>query len=300
MMMCLSEGQLQSYYDGALSGAEMMAATTHLGACRACAAAIRAIEGEMSLVSLALACDAAPAVPTDVLRERLAHAIARDERRQRAPRSNPIYYRLREAALVVFAPAHRAAFAAIVFALMAGIWFTQTSRNTSSNDIASAVLPVQYEIVKPIALQHERDVRDGGEAGIPDAVKEADRGRDALPPVRISQASDRRRSENINEAVASNAPRVVKLLPGEKSYLKAIVALKETIAAQEPTIQPEMRMEYERNLAIVNQAIATSRMAAKHDPRDTDANYQLLSAYQSKVELLSVVAGQTQTSYENR
>jgi hypothetical protein len=106
--------------------------------------------------------------------------------------------------------------------------------------------------------------------------------------------------ENVIQPTVYSKPQQVKLLPGEKSYLKAIVELKSKVETRAETLRPETRIAYERNLAVVDQAIASSRMAAQHDPRDTDANSLLLSAYQSKVELLSAVAGQNQTPFEAR
>jgi hypothetical protein len=57
---------------------------------------------------------------------------------------------------------------------------------------------------------------------------------------------------------------------------------------------PTLRAEYERNLAVVNQAIMSSRVAARRNPQDTDAKEFLRAAYQNKVELLSAIADQTQ------
>jgi hypothetical protein len=57
---------------------------------------------------------------------------------------------------------------------------------------------------------------------------------------------------------------------------------------------PTLRAEYERNLAVVNQAIISSRVAARRNPQDTDAKEFLRAAYQNKVELLSAVADQAQ------
>lgn len=55
-------------------------------------------------------------------------------------------------------------------------------------------------------------------------------------------------------------------------------------------MRPSLQVEYERNLAVVNQAIAATRSAAKSNPKDTDAADFMFAAYQSKVDLLNTIA----------
>jgi len=83
----------------------------------------------------------------------------------------------------------------------------------------------------------------------------------------------------------------VKLLPGERSYLKTIASLDATIKADiNRPMKPSLQAEYERNLAMVDQAIAATRSAAKVNPNDPDAAEFMFAAYQSKIDLLSQVA----------
>jgi hypothetical protein len=82
----------------------------------------------------------------------------------------------------------------------------------------------------------------------------------------------------------------VKLLPGERSYLKTIAALDSTIKSGKSSMRPALQAEYERNLALVDRAIAATRSAAKRNPNDPDAADFMFAAYQSKVDLLNTVA----------
>jgi hypothetical protein len=82
----------------------------------------------------------------------------------------------------------------------------------------------------------------------------------------------------------------VKLLPGEKTYLRTIAALDSTIKANDRPMRPALRAEYERNLALVDHALAAARTAAKNNPDDPDAAEFVFAAYQSKVDLLNTVA----------
>ena len=86
------------------------------------------------------------------------------------------------------------------------------------------------------------------------------------------------------------ANHTVKLLPGERSYLQAIAKLDTTIKSNKTAMRPSLQVEYERNLAVVDRAIAATRNAAKSNPSDPDAADFMFAAYQSKVDLLNTIA----------
>jgi hypothetical protein len=55
-------------------------------------------------------------------------------------------------------------------------------------------------------------------------------------------------------------------------------------------MRPSLQVEYERNLAVVDRAIAATRSAAKKNPNDPDTTDFMFAAYQSKVDLLNTIA----------
>ena len=55
-------------------------------------------------------------------------------------------------------------------------------------------------------------------------------------------------------------------------------------------MRPGLQAEYERNLALVDRAIAATRSAAKSNPNDPDAAEFMFAAYQSKLDLFNQVA----------
>ena len=55
-------------------------------------------------------------------------------------------------------------------------------------------------------------------------------------------------------------------------------------------MRPALQAEYEKNLALVDRALAATRNAAKKNPNDPDAVEFMFTAYQSKVNLLNTVA----------
>jgi len=93
----------------------------------------------------------------------------------------------------------------------------------------------------------------------------------------------------LGKAVAPK-PSPVKLLPGERSYLQTIAKLDSTIKEGQKDMRPALQVEYERNLAVVDRAIAATRSAAKQNPNDPDAADFMFAAYQSKVDLLNTIA----------
>ena len=82
----------------------------------------------------------------------------------------------------------------------------------------------------------------------------------------------------------------MKLFPGERSYLQTIAKLDSTIKSNKKGMRPSLQVEYERNLAVVDRAIAATRSAAKSNPNDPDAADFMFAAYQSKVDLLNTIA----------
>ena len=55
-------------------------------------------------------------------------------------------------------------------------------------------------------------------------------------------------------------------------------------------MRPSLQAEYQRNLALVDRALAATRDAAKKNPNDPDAAEFMMAAYQNKVNLLNAVA----------
>jgi hypothetical protein len=95
-----------------------------------------------------------------------------------------------------------------------------------------------------------------------------------------------------NRTSTPSAPKLqpVKLFPGERSYLQTIARLDSTIKSNKKAMRPSLQVEYERNLAVVDRAIAATRTAAKSNPNDPDAADFMFAAYQSKVDLLNTIA----------
>lgn len=310
-MSCLSEETLQSYLDGELAAARHDAARRHLADCATCAAAAREVEGEVEAMRAAFARVQPQSVPTDALHAKLRAAIAREnesktlvtpaaaslagERRRSlfadwlslfTPRFSPLAYGFAGSLAV-------AAFAAAI------TWSTLPDQNSGKPQIAANNLGARSA---PASQPSESSPTVAAQSAVLNAGADfpaADSSDVKIAKVNLPRPYTPGATSGATTKGVGNG--AVRLLPGEKNYLKAIISLKSELRAQgDLALQPEMRVEYEQNLAVVDQAIATTRVAAMSDSRDADANALLLAAYQSKVDLLSETVNQTQLASAER
>ena len=283
MTRCLDEGKLQSYFDGELSIELMESVTSHLASCVTCAAAAREMEEESAFVMSALASEFEASVPTERLRERINEAVLGDR-------------------LAIAQSTQKASGLAGFFS---GLLNFGTQRTLGYASLAvvlafAAIVGVVKMRTSTVAPQVDKTTAQAGNN------KQADNGN------AVAQASPEKASNEIPKlerpvketaknfvavsykkpAAISTAPKPapVKLIPGERSYLQAIARLDSTIKSNKKSMRPALQVEFERNLAVVDRAIAATRSAAKSNPNDPDAADFMFAAYQSKVDLLNTIA----------
>ena len=278
MNRCLDEATLQSYFDGELSPSMMERATSHLAMCTNCAEAAREIEQELMLLTSALEPEFESAVPTERLQQRINAAVL-DLRVARAAEIKPatgFFGSL--SALFNFSSARSLGYASLVIllALAAILGFVKMRMSKVENQNLQAQNTVQGDkqpTPEPVADVTEKSpIKAGG----PIIVEK---------PSPIVKRSGTRHVERVAPTEAK-----VKLMPGERSYLQTIAKLDTAIKSDKNAMRPALQVEYERNLAVVDRAIAATRSAAKSNPNDPDAADFMFAAYQSKVDLLNTIA----------
>ncbi len=276
MTECLDEGILQGYFDRELSREHMENVTSHLASCLTCAAAARELENEAILLADALAPEFETSVPTERLRRRIDAAVAGLQVVHPSGESRAVgtvnrwFQSVSE--LFVVTPRRRFAYAslAVVLAFAAVIAVIELKRTQIANLPAVALKNTNSN---PPANPISRDTRDV-------SSKQSD-----TVPVYKRKPKTMPRLSSPEQTVAR-----VKLLPGERTYLKTIAALDSTIKSGSRPMRPALQAEYERNLAFVDRALAAARTEAKNNPNDPDATEFVFAAYQSKVDLLNTVA----------
>lgn len=273
MKKCLDEGTLQSYFDGELSTDLMESATLHLASCAACSAAARELEQETTLLTTALAAEFESAVPTEQLRMRVNAAVANLNAPLVSQKSG---FFGSFANLFNFAPQQALAYGGliVVLAFAAVFGIVKMRKYDAPQQLASGNQDNAANTGTAVAINKENDE----EPTIPPVETGMDK---PEKPIIQTAKFSRRTTEK-------RAP--VKLLPGERSYLQTIARLDTAIKAEKKAMRPALQVEYERNLAVVDRAIAATRTAAKNNPNDPDAADFMFSAYQSKVDLLNTIA----------
>ena len=307
---CLDEGLLQAYIDGELSNEHAAEAAAHVGVCDACAAALASVESESALFSAAFAPDDSINVPTELLRSRIGAAVAQleDARGLNHSRSNGWSFNgflATLSGLFTFTPQRAAAFASVLAVIAAGFIYFAVIKQRPSTNGPNAPQPSQGELASKEAMpapttQVTSPVSDNNKSGndsVNTAAPSTDKGNGKHSIV--NAGLNPRRSVNRADKALQPKPEAPKelTLPGEKDYQSAIASLEKTIKMGGDTaLSPSLRVQYERNVAILDTAIEQTRKVASQNPKDKDAVGFLMSAYQSKVELLTKVADQAQVA----
>ena len=293
MTRCLDEATLQSYFDGELSGEMLERATLHLGSCSTCAAAAREMEEEISLLMTALAPEFEDAVPTERLRQRIDAAVL-DHRIGFASGNQHAGFNAFISNLLSFGTQRTLGYASLVMLLAFAAIFgfvkyrttapqqqnpsiaqTTSSEKGNSGQVATTATPVSAGFEKTGTIAPAPNKK-------PDLANK--------PPRFVQAKLTAAKFTNKTTPAPAVEAEPVKLLPGERAYLKTIAKLDSTIKANKTPMRPSLQVEYERNLAVVDRAIAATRSAAKKNPNDPDTADFMFAAYQSKVDLLNTIA----------
>ena len=282
MTRCLDEATLQSYFDGELSGEMMEHATLHLASCSTCAAAAREMEEEINLLLTALAPEFDAGVPTERLRQRIDAAVL-DHRVGVASAAEKTGFGAFVSSLLSFGTQRTLGYASLVTVLaFAAIFGLLKYRMTTPPQVQEQQQPAVATIPTPVSTAIDTGSHV---AQAPNKKPDLRKNDVAYRPVRVVPV---KATVNTDNAVPAAEP--VKLLPGERAYLRTIAKLDSTIKANRKQMQPSLQVEYERNLAVVDRAIAATRSAAKKNPNDPDTADFMFAAYQSKVDLLNTIA----------
>jgi len=265
MRNCIDEGTLQAWFDGELAAKPGADVAAHLQSCIHCGEAARTLEVENLILSQGLSAEFIEAVPTERLRQRVKSAVASGLQGTTVP---PIGGSWVYAFRNLFPSFRAVAYASIAAAiLIAGILLAVNrpkERSAPSVEKGRAT-----EVVAPepqTTPELPREVVASGPSR-------------TLAPLRPKPSRSRQTSE----------PDAMSLAWQEKLYRRAFAQLNEAIKAQ-PPLRPSLRVEYEYNLAMIDNAINSTSQIARKNPKDPMAAQSMLAAYQSKIDLMNQVA----------
>ena len=281
MTRCLDEAKLQSYFDGELPLEMMESVTSHLASCATCAAAARELEEESALLMTALAPEFEASVPTERLRQRIDEVVLGERLAVAGSSEKTSGLAGFFAGLFNFGTQRTLGYASLAVVLaFAAIVGIVKMRSTSEKETAANA--IQTTSQTPANEKQIAQAPTVNETATPAPVE-------VSGPVNQIKVNYRPAKSTTNSAPKS-APAPVKLIPGERSYLQTIARLDSTIKSNKKGMRPALQVEYERNLAVVDRAIAATRSAAKSNPNDPDAADFMFSAYQSKINFLNTIA----------
>jgi len=278
---CLDMGTIQAFLDGETTPEVSLQLANHIGSCTACADRLSVAEEENSFVFSALDREMNTLVPTQRLWSRINESIEVQKANQ------PVWKQLYAFVAVSFASPTMttAAGLLIVFGFMAAMW---TMRTNAPADEVTFVTPVA--------------VTDKTESIIPNPplpsteVDSTQISKSGATYVSSSDKSEKELENLVREANRRNEIRPAQAvyygpLPGEQTYLKTITDLRETVDGRKDAVfTVSGRVAFERDLAVVNNAIKRTQKVVRSNPRNQAARQVLYSAYQDKIDLLNTVA----------
>lgn len=269
---CFEIGMIQAFLDGELSKDDSMRVSGHIAICDTCAVMLAEAEEESAIVFPALEREFNTLVPTQRLWNKINDSIETE-------RSNQSIWNKAWAFLAVALANPTFAAAASILIVIGISAAVLLNRTPEQQPVAGVVAP---KIVAPAAVTN---------APSGDMVVEPK----SAAPFTVERASTRYDDRRITPTTAvykvpassSNAG----YMPGEESYVKTISSLSKTVETQKAdTLRPSERVAYERNMAVVDDAIAKMRKEVRKNPRNESAKQMLYSSYQNKIDLLNSVS----------
>lgn len=269
---CLDIGLIQAFLDGELDASKRHTVSDHVAVCDTCAFMLAEAEDEAAIVFPVLEREFNTLVPTQRLWTRINSAIEIEKREA------PFWQKAWALVSAAFANPSFVAAAGllIVVGIFASLWVNRTTpdpyvaTNTATSNSSRATSTPPITLSNPV---------------LPDTVVEP------RPSARVQQASYQPQRISGPRPVYTTMNLGNGYMPGEESYVKTISALSETVSEKKDGIlRPAQRVAFERDLAVVDDAISRVKKEVKRNPRNGTARQMLYASYQNKIDLLNSVA----------
>jgi hypothetical protein len=281
---CLDIGVIQAFLDGELSHAESTKVSSHVALCDACATMLAEAEDEAAFVFPVLEREMNSLVPTQRLWSKINDSIEADRR------NRPVWEKILSAVRISLVNPSLVAAAGllIVFGLVATMWLVRTPMPNSNELALDGTMRRSSAPASSVATLPQPSTGLNTDTG--------DRVVTSLSSRPVAQrASFRPQADRVSSPAPKQmtSPAVVTAayLPGEGSYVKTIATLERTVDEQKAAVmRPSERIAFERDLAVVNDAIGKLKREIRRNPKNESAKQVLYSAYQNKIDLLNSVS----------
>lgn len=291
---CYDEGAIQAFLDGELASEQLENVARHVALCDECALLLQAAEEESAFAFSMLDTEFNTLVPTERIRANLYQAISEFEKPKVSFRQR--YFNFAR----LFANPSITAFAGllIVAGMFAIVWNFRNQETSAPVETAgviqlkqvqTTVAPVRGNADETSTASVQPVSKKGENLAAPRSAKIAST--DFQPKFQNAKYSVE--SPKVKTAVRNPnpAPAESQLLSGEDTYLKTIATLKKTVdGTKDETMRPSARVTFEKDLAVVNDAIAKMQTEVRKNPKNEAAKEILRSSYQNKIDLLNSVA----------
>jgi anti-sigma factor RsiW len=278
---CLDTGTIQAFLDGELAPAAASGVSAHIAGCDACATKLATAEEESAFVFTVLEREMDALVPTQRLWNKINDSI--EVERQNAPFWQKAWSVV--AASLASPSIAAAAVVVVIFGVFAMVFVERAPVEDSAPAIAS-----RPQVSQPPALVGSGEVASTSSAATPSGLVNEPRPvqKPAYTAVSYSPSAKRAVYNDIRPtSVVTNAGYIA----GEESYVKTIATLNKTVDSQkDQVLRPSERVSFERDLAVVNDAIKKMRTEIRKNPENESAKQVLYTSYQNKIDLLNSVS----------
>lgn len=314
---CFDMGAMQAFIDGELSSGQTEGIIRHVALCDECARLLAETEEENALAFAVLDEQLNCLVPTERLRTKVLDSIREIESKENwwnrlAAFVGPVNgFGFGRPGLVAFAGV-----VLFVGMLAVGLRLYQPLPGTDAVAVSdrtefSGSLDSGGTFIEPVAPAPagtangepaaadeepapERTVLRGRDEGSFRAVRTAGTGESRAPrtvrPRRATYNPDADRTADARPGGTETAS-VSPDLSGEDSYLQTIDTLSRSVEnSKEMLLRPTERVAFERDMAVVDDAIKKMKQEVRKNPNNQAAREVLRSSYQNKIDLLNSVA----------
>jgi len=257
-MDCLDTGTIQGFLDGELASAAASGVSAHISMCDACAAQLATAEEETAFVFSVLEREMDTLVPTQRLWNKINDSIEVEKQ------SSPFWKKAW--ALVTASLASPSIAVAALVVILFGVFatvFVERDRVTGP-DSPVAYAPAKNETTPRLS---EPIIASNSPASTPGSMV-TELPRRSEKPVYVAASYKPAKRSDIK---ASPGPTVVNAsyIPGEESYVKTIATLNKTVDNQkDDVLRPSERVSYERDMAVVDDAIAKMKKRGSKEPKE--------------------------------
>jgi hypothetical protein len=280
MNNCLDTGTIQAFLDGELTPAAASNVSAHIAICDACAAQLATAEDESAFVFSVLEREMETLVPTQRLWNKINESIEVEKH------NLPFWQKAWGALVASLAnPAIAVAAVAVIVFGISSLVIVERNENSSQPEtyIARETEPVKSA---PISTSDPGLVSSSSESD--PNVPSAPAGSSKPALAKVENASYKQQT-----GPRGSKPPVIQAdyIAGEENYVKTIDTIAKTVDSQKDTVlRPSERVSYERDMAVVNDAISKMRKEVQKNPKNESAKQVLYSSYQNKIDLLNSVS----------